>query len=503
MKKCYLKIDLIDDVVLSADTSTLGSHISFDFIPGSVLLGAVASKLYSQMKDEKNTAWDVFHSGNVRFENGYLFKDKPSIPVPLSYHFEKGKSTDIIDFTKENKQDGIQYKQHRFGYFNECGKIENTRKFYRMRTAIDSKLGSAKEGQLFGFQSITGGQSFLSSITWDEKCDESVKKILVYIKANPVFRMGRSKKASYGRVKITVLDTVENKAIVSADKELSFIALSDLLLRDRETGTPTFEMKTYHIGLPENWEVVRSKTFTKTRSAIAWNNSRPVIYKGIQSSGGYEPERYLISKGSVFTFRGQENLSPQEIEKVMDFLSHGSGDGLEHGYGKIALSNYFDECSLDVSDPISQVPLSRDQKNWLEWVESHCNTDNERIEEVKESLLKSFKSVTSRIMKFNGFSSTENCVPASTQWQRVKENIDKKENIADLKTELFEMDNAVISERPEKDPIWNMRASLDENDTIRNWFQIELEKYFTDPENIAVFRKAFNRFIKEIKGGAK
>jgi hypothetical protein len=52
----YFKAELLDDIVLSQRTATVGEHKSLDYIPGSVFLGIAASKHYSKIN--KDDAWN-------------------------------------------------------------------------------------------------------------------------------------------------------------------------------------------------------------------------------------------------------------------------------------------------------------------------------------------------------------------------------------------------------------------------------------------------------------
>ena len=78
MQALHYQITLNDDVVLSSNCSS-AEHSSLDYISGGTLLGVLASKLYHQLSEEQ--AFTVFHSGKVRFNNGYINK---ALPLPLS-----------------------------------------------------------------------------------------------------------------------------------------------------------------------------------------------------------------------------------------------------------------------------------------------------------------------------------------------------------------------------------------------------------------------------------
>ena len=100
MGELYFKAKLIDDVVLSQRTATVGNHKSLDYIPGSAFLGIVASRLYENLTSED--AWELFHTSKVHFCNAYpMLNNSRSLPMPLSFHSEK-----VPEIGKEKSQAG-------------------------------------------------------------------------------------------------------------------------------------------------------------------------------------------------------------------------------------------------------------------------------------------------------------------------------------------------------------------------------------------------------------
>ena len=64
MEKIQFKCELLSDIVLNDSSATEGKRRSLDFIPGNNFLGIVAAQLYKGTDDD---AWNIFHSGHVRF----------------------------------------------------------------------------------------------------------------------------------------------------------------------------------------------------------------------------------------------------------------------------------------------------------------------------------------------------------------------------------------------------------------------------------------------------
>ncbi len=63
MLTSQFEIVLTQPLIISQQAASAGAHQSLDYIPGSVLLGLVASRLYARL--DADSAWTVFHSGRI------------------------------------------------------------------------------------------------------------------------------------------------------------------------------------------------------------------------------------------------------------------------------------------------------------------------------------------------------------------------------------------------------------------------------------------------------
>ncbi|MCR5765238.1 MAG: hypothetical protein K6G09_04585, partial [Treponema sp.] len=324
MGELYFKIELLDDVVLSQKTATVGNHKSLDYIPGSVLLGVAAARSYSTVSAD--VAWQLFHSSKLRFYNAYpLVNNNRTIPVPLSFHKEKepvlGKEKDIFNFVCEEGKKGItgQPRQLRSGYLNLLGKKDSecdaekinivlSSLTSRMRTAIDEKTGTAAKSQLYGYESLNAGQVFMGKIEWDDSVETSAKNVLELFEseAGEIIHIGRSKTASYGRAKLSKITNPESKDKKAAPNEpaanlngnsFSILAVSDLCLRNPLTGIPELKVLPEFLGLGADWKLDETCCFTRPSFIYQYNAYRKEL----------EIQKTLISKGSVFTFKSESN----------------------------------------------------------------------------------------------------------------------------------------------------------------------------------------------------
>lgn len=499
MKK-ELIIELIDDLVLSQTSATEGGHQSLDFIPGSAILGAVASKIYKDISQED--AWTLFHSGLISFGNAYpSFNHKRSLPLPLSLHTRKDGVGDPIDFCTSSGTEGIQYQQVREGFNVDSSKIMTT-KTQRARTAIDSAKGSALDGQLYSYQSLNAGQKFIAHLSWDEKSNELAQKIVQFFNANSEIRLGRSRTASYGRVKVQLKD-MPSKRTFSFDgqSKLHFFAESDLWLRDLKTGMPTLTLTAEHIGLPEDWKILSKGTFTRNRRFSTYNAARNIHQNDNSTCGGIELERVLLQKGSVFSFEGRA-LNQSDVQKLESCLNKGVGDGLEHGFGRLipleqALPKALNHANVDFVE--FRDSIDPKDEAWLSWLKGFAidRTKDLELTQKAEEIFKQYQLLIAKIQSFNGLNNTG--YPGKTQWGRVSNEVSNANNKQNLLSRLFSNNDGVISEDAAKDQEWLYQASIQSSDTIRNFLTQLINNNNDDWSNLQII---LQRFIKRCQNFA-
>lgn len=475
----YFKAELLDDIILSQRTATVGEHKSLDYIPGSVFLGIAASKLYKDIS--KDEAWKLFHSSKVRFCNAYpMISEKRSIPMPLSLHSEKvprsGKENSVLNFVyPEIKEEGIQYRQNRNGYVcfdNDKIIIDMPSKTSRMRTAIDGKTGTAAKSQLYGYESLNAGQSFIGKIEWDDSVAELITPIINIFKDSEVIHIGRSKTASYGRVKVSKIYIKDNKVDNICGTSFSILAVSDLCLKNTITGIPELNLLPEFLGLGNDWTLDKTKSFSRPSCLYQYNAHRKEI----------EMQKTLISKGSVFTFESDKELTLSEKEAVISAIKYGIGDAKGQGFGEIALfevGKEFIKESVKKDDSPEVQKLSDEEQKWLEWLKPIFISKD--VEEKVKKGLKEFVELCKSIKQFQTFENEFVFWPGNAQWGRIRETLRICNTKEELLSKLFESDAAIIKQKtisktekhgdskehnPDKE--WNYEASS-EGKTLRKW----------------------------------
>ncbi|MFA8436807.1 MAG: hypothetical protein ACEPOZ_20055 [Marinifilaceae bacterium] len=330
MKTKYFKCSLLSDVVLNAETSTEGSPRCLDYIPGANFLGMVAGQLYEKDGIDSHS---VFHSGKVRFCDARISRENvQALKVPASWYFPKGFELEEKETIKDEKdalikevngdvkkfnvtrvhhriQDrekltdqGIQLKQARSGYFLPDGELLRVERNYQQKSAYDSVKRRSKDEKMFGYQSIPQGSEFVFRVEFDideQDTIDAIEKALVGTK-----RLGRSRTAQYGLVKIKKIDKSEPKkeeVTPGKNQELIVYAESDLCFFN-EFGEATLQPTPSDFGLSSG-EIKWDATQIRHRSYAPWNGKRRTR----------EADRVVIEKGSVFVILNAKPESGKDL----------------------------------------------------------------------------------------------------------------------------------------------------------------------------------------------
>ncbi|WP_295421267.1 hypothetical protein [Sulfurovum sp.] len=315
MKRLTYKVTFESDVVLPSTSNTEGNIGQLDFIPGSNFLGMVA-----QSYDAFSDSFAVFHSGAVRFGDATLLHDdKATYKMPLSFFHEKLNASTLVNHHLVKDFSAFkQLKQKRAGYITgeleEVGVAHN----YAQKSAYNKKERRSLDGSMYGYASLPAGLTWCFSVTLDESIlPEDEKRLREGLLGTK--RLGKSKSAQYGRVRIeehTLPTQAEENSTANAEKELVLYAKSRLALVDDE-GQATYDLRYLLQGLSEAnivWEKCQLKTSTFTP------------YHGKMQTKCYE--RLVINAGSVLVLK---EISPEQQKA----LREGVGVYLSEGFGEL------------------------------------------------------------------------------------------------------------------------------------------------------------------------
>ncbi|MCF0247345.1 MAG: hypothetical protein HUJ86_01930, partial [Synergistes sp.] len=199
-------VELLSDVSITSDAATSGPHSSLDFLPGSVFLGAAVN---ASLKRGEKFDHDFFLSGHTRFMNALpMAGDELCRPIPLCFAYRKGSEwegdspVNFLNRKQESTKKEGKIKQWKEGYISENGTVFHTLMNDAVKTAIDRESRRAKDSQLFSTQSITAGTHFRTAMHADSEEDLNRADNLLFSEGG-LLRIGRSRSAEYGAVKLT------------------------------------------------------------------------------------------------------------------------------------------------------------------------------------------------------------------------------------------------------------------------------------------------------------
>lgn len=471
----YLQLTLTEPLVLSQSNATEGAHQSLDYIPGATLLGAIAAKHYRNFK-EQGKAYDIFHSGKVRFYNAYpLLNGQASYPVPLSLHFDKlGDKMSPINYLHKNYnpvegnepqaiKQVIQGKQHRKGYVaptdNQAWCFFEPEKTLQMRTAINPEKGNAQESQLYGYQLLKAGTQYLAQISCDDK--ELAQQLENLLKNQDVLLIGRSRSAQYGKVQLKVLtdkNTQTNKPIVKigGQNHLVLWLASDMAIYSQH-GQPTLAPSLQDMGLNVTGEFVSAKSFVRTRQYAPYNGFRK----------SYDLERQVLTQGSILTYQLDNELS----EADMQVLQQGMGAYTENGLGQVVLDDSFkllQQGDISLQKYLSQSKTESVQKPNTPLINYLIDQAEQREVDAKyakviDQLLEELTKLYQSARNYNGLMPGQPFGPGKTQWGAVRNYATQSKNKQTLQAKLFDGRDAFIKDN---DKDWDVSTG---QTTFKNW----------------------------------
>jgi len=343
-KELVVELTLESDVIFRESAATEGTPRTLDYVPGSALLGAAAKSLYTKLKPD--LAFEIFHSGSVRFKDGLpLVGGERCLPVPLSWYVEKGTTLKPGDNLADKglvntAAPGVDprppgYEQVRRGYFAGDGTFLDPKRVFRLKTSIDRESGGKpRTAHLFGYEALCAGTRWRAAIHVDLEQGESksVLDMLGGLFNGGLLWLGKSRGAEYGmaRARVVSTSTVETAGTGGDDETNALLVFleSDAAFREPVTGIPVLYPAPSMLGLPGDWRLVPARSSIMTRRYSPYNGYRH----------RRDPERQVLIRGSVLAFEGETNVS---ISKVSHGLSAGVGFFKQDGLGCVHVQPSF------------------------------------------------------------------------------------------------------------------------------------------------------------------
>ena len=465
------RITLQEQVILNNTSATAGVPGCLDYIPGYILLGVAANRAYTgSVSDAVNDAdgWRLFHSGLVRFTDGLpLVSEQILYPMPFSFYQTKEVFPEPSERVVKNLcvlQGGVQQNQE------QRQKLKQIRKDYisdsmpaiwfsslkkqQMKTAVDPRTNRAMEQRLFSMQTLQAGQCFVFSVQLDEQLPESectkwLKQLQRWLEGEA--RIGSSRSAEFGKVQIDLISSGDTKTRPAgsstqadeSDKTLTLWLLSDLCLVN-QLGQPCLDPQPGLLGLPEGSRLLAEQSFYRCHSYSPFNGKRRCR----------DPERHVISRGSVLKYQLSESLSDETLQQLQRIGLHQAS-----GLGQVAvnpdllhretlsLSKYKSQAiSVQAGVKAIESPLTR-----LLQKRAGTNQREQAVNEQATGLLKELTSALTSARSWQGLThhQTLTGAPGRSQWGQIKEACNRyRKQPGQLLKMLFEKsDEAIVRNR--------------------------------------------------------
>lgn len=269
-------------IILPSDEN---QEVSFDFLPGSVILGAFAGLYVRKHGLGSNAHQDpnfkrLFLSHQTRFNAAYIADDNGNSyqPVSFSYYCVKdgNKVYDraVVDHVREQVkglsdlyvriEDGVIYR------------LEPKKKMeYHHQRPEAETIGHAVEedGVFFQYDTLLNDQRFVGTI---EGSKEDLETILSLIPDDGIIYFGRSKTAQYGQVLIESIETItpdHNDPVIQPGESFSIVLQSPMILmNDQAVIMPDVKLLGDEIkGVLGIHELEITKQFTKFTKVTGFN----------------------------------------------------------------------------------------------------------------------------------------------------------------------------------------------------------------------------------------
>ncbi len=330
------------------------SAVGFDFIPGSVIRGAlIARYLQGKKVDAGNDDFRrLFFDGKVRFLNAYLRSQtsKRTLPAPFSWHVEKDTEKPVYDIAIDDSiinrdGSGTVWKQvsNPFCWIREDEKGKQQTEFYNPAAQIkihtaraDRQKVTEGESTIFRYLALDAGQTFAGVILGDDISDiNSIKNILY---DGTVISIGKSHLAGYGRVKIDDVndhtDWEEYETDDDIEGSIIVTLLSDAIVRSSKTGA-------YAASIEPVLHTEHKKAYVRTCIRGGFNRTWNLPL----------PQILAVQAGSVFVYEDDPVLR----SRLQVLEASGIGEKREEGFGRIAV-NWNQEKELNIEETLPSYP---------------------------------------------------------------------------------------------------------------------------------------------------
>lgn len=369
MKQLPITLTIKSPVVLTALSNAGVMTETKDFFSGTVLRGALASRVIHNRHLGKeahldSVFMDLFY-GELAFVDAYPTTlveglQKRAIPVPASLQKVKaGADTSghepIVD-TLVEKQPLPNYKSLKgFGIFDKDTfvpvEVETSIALHMSREhEIERLSGSSKDGNIYNYESIEPNQVFKGYIIGPEETLNLLVQELALDKNRMTCRMGRSKFTGYGQCQLD-FGPVEDLAQVTGNENTIHLRLETPMIPIHSINS-SLERAVAH--LLETLQAVTGSSQCKLNQEESFAKFEAVD-NFVATWGLKRPTQYAISAGSIITIQKDSPWSQDELAALENICYRGFGQRCQEGFGQLRpwqpVNCQMQEPSVEVTTP--------------------------------------------------------------------------------------------------------------------------------------------------------
>jgi CRISPR-associated protein Csx10 len=347
VKAILYNLDLLTPLIATDLQGDPNSAVSAPFIPGSALRGAVVARYLRQSgrqsfdaaRDQQER--DMFLSEATRYLNAYPLneQDERALPAPAAWRYDKNDG--VVEPDDMRKIYNLSRPGQRVSEPEGVGasfawlygptvRLHRGMRQVNVHTQRDAKPGRATEaaGEVYRYDAMSAGSRFQAIILTSDEMAETLAGLL----RGATLNVGRARRAGYGQVAVTKVETVPTEEWQECplrgsltDDSLQVTFLSDALLRDSK-GHPTLDPKeSLEDALQVSLELEGEHSFAEARIIGGFNRKWGLPLK--QSTA--------IGAGSVFACRTQEAISETLIAQLEQ---NGIGERRAEGFGRVVVN---------------------------------------------------------------------------------------------------------------------------------------------------------------------
>ncbi len=344
MKTLTYQLRLLEPALVTALEGDPNSAVAFNYIPGSVIRGAMIRLfLHKNSLSELDMADEVirrmFFSDEVLYLNAYpALNGQRALPVPASWHAEKGTKTPIYDLARDAGAPKNPKSVEGFAIVNAQAEVERAKvdRFIAIHTQRDRRKGrsTSDSGNVYQYDALAAGQIFAAAILCQN--DEDADLLYEYLRETEI-RIGGARSAGYGRARLETVaivdDWTEGPSFFEDGGPLVITLLSDAILRN-EIGEYETNVNALKAAIARRLGV-ESKDLGEAQAGK--------IYLGSTLVGGFNrkwglplPQTAALSMGSTIVFT-DHRLNRAQVDWLMRW---GIGERRAEGFGRIGVNLY-------------------------------------------------------------------------------------------------------------------------------------------------------------------